>query len=83
MSEMQRFIRIRISIVLLVHMSDETEFEKIEGSRMFTDDAGLLTSDGDIALHVMHRFNIDRDTMESMPAIDTPLKPLLWPEKSE
>jgi hypothetical protein len=64
-------------------MRDEIKMKEVGFSTMFTDDASLLTSDEDIALHIMHRFNIDRDTMESMPAIDTPLKPLLWPEKSE
>ena len=64
-------------------MRDEVEFKKVEVSTMFTDDASLLTKDEDIALHVMHRFNIDCDTMKSMPAIDIPLRPLLWTEKNE
>lgn len=45
------------------------------------DDASLLTSDEDIAVHIMHRFNIDRETLETMPAFKEPLHPLLWSEK--
>ena len=62
---------------------DNDDVYKMDVSRMIIDDASFLTSDEDIALHVMHRFNIDRDTMESMPAIDASLCPLLWPEKQE
>jgi hypothetical protein len=62
-------------------MGEDILFKKSDISTMFADDASLLTSDEDIALHVMHRFNIDKDTMESMPAIDASLRSLFWPEK--
>jgi len=48
---------------------------------LFSDDASLLTSDEDIALHIMHRFNIDIDTVETLPAFDEPLRTLFWPDK--
>jgi len=62
-------------------MRDETKLIEEQGSIMFKDDAGLLESDEEIAIHIMHRFNIDRDTLESMPAFKEPLHPLLWSEK--
>jgi len=64
-------------------MRDESEKRKEMVSMMTPDDVSFLASDESIALHVMHRFNIDRETMESMPALDTSLRPLLWPEKIE
>lgn len=45
------------------------------------DDASLLLSDEEIALHCMHRFNIDRDTLDMLPAFDEPLKTMFRPEK--
>jgi len=47
-----------------------------EFSKMFIGKKGEFTSDEELALHIMHRFNIDRDTMESMPAINQHLKPM-------
>ena len=55
---------------------DETE-TKEEISRMFADNNDRLTSDEELALHIMHRFNIDRDTIESMPAFNNTLKQIL------
>ena len=48
---------------------------------LFSNDASFLTSDEDIALHVMHRFNIDRDTIETLPAFNEPLRKIFWPDK--
>lgn len=64
-------------------MRDDTEFKKSDYSKMFSDDASFLTTDEDIALHVIHRFNIDKDTMETMPAIDASLGSLFWPKKNK
>jgi len=61
-------------------MEDEKTEPKDELSRMFADDNKLLSSDEELSLHIMHRFNIDRDTMESMPAFDKTLKLLLLEE---
>jgi len=52
---------------------DETKTE-VETSRMFVDNSNLLSSDEELALHIMHRFNIELDTIESMPAFDKTLK---------
>ncbi|MEA3457570.1 MAG: hypothetical protein U9R21_02710 [Candidatus Thermoplasmatota archaeon] len=63
-------------------MGDEETESKEEISKMFVGDNELLSSDEELALHIMHRFNIDRDTMESMPAFEKPLK-TLWEEKQK
>jgi hypothetical protein len=47
-------------------------------SVMFSDDASIFATDEELAIHVMHRFNIDRETLESMPAFKDPLNLLLW-----
>ena len=52
-------------------------------SELFEQDGSVLSSDEDLAIHIMHRFNIDRDTLETLPAFNEPLRPLLWPEKKE
>lgn len=61
-------------------MGDEKTEPKEDISKMFVGDNKLLSSDEELALHIMHRFNIDRDTMESMPAFEKPLK-TFWEEK--
>ena len=58
-------------------MGDDEIETKDEISRMFADNNDLLTSDEELALHIMHRFNIDRDTIESMPAFNNTLKQIL------
>jgi len=50
---------------------------------VFSDENICLLSDEHLALHIMHRFNIDCDTLECMPACHTPLQSLLWPEKKK
>ncbi len=42
-----------------------------------------FTSDEQLALHIMHRFNICRDTIETMPAFDEHIKPLFSKEKEK
>lgn len=39
-------------------------------TKMFVGKKGQLTADEELALHIMHRFNIDRETLDSMPAFD-------------
>jgi len=58
---------------------DECQIDEIRD--LLFDDASLLLSDEEIALHCMHRFNIDRDTSEMLPAFDEPLKTLFRPDK--
>ena len=60
---------------------DETVSKMEDLRELFSDDASFLTSDEDLALHIMHRFNIDRDTIETLPAFDEPLRPLFWPDR--
>ena len=45
-------------------------------SKMFTSKKGTMSSDEELALHIIHRFNICRDTLETMPAFDEHLEPL-------
>ena len=60
---------------------DEDEGRITEIRDLLFDDASCLISDEEIALHCMHRFNIDRDTIEMLPAFDEPLKTIFWPDK--
>ena len=62
--------------VFIDKMRDEI-VEPEEVRKMFDDSRGTLSSDEELALHIMHRFNIDRETMEAMPAFEEHLKPLL------
>ncbi len=62
--------------VFIDRMGDEI-VESEEVSKMFDGSRGTLSSDEELALHIMHRFNIDRETMETMPAFEEHLKPLL------
>ena len=45
-------------------------------SKMFSDSRGTLSADEQLALEIIHKFNICRDTLETMPAFDEHLKPL-------
>jgi len=55
--------------------SDEDEI-----SKMFIGQKGKFTTDEELAIHIMHRFNIDRETMETMPAFDPHIKPMFSKE---
>ena len=52
-------------------------------AHLLNEETTAFSSDEDLAIHIMHRFNIDRDTLETLPAFHEPLRPLLWPEKKE
>ena len=52
-------------------------------SRMFTDKKGDFSVDEQLALHIIHRFNICRDTLETMPAFEEHLEPLFCKEKQK
>ena len=45
-------------------------------SEMFIDKNGVMNPDEELALHIIHRFNICRDTLETMPAFDEHMEPL-------
>jgi len=57
-------------------MSDEIFDQDEEITRMFTDKKALATCDEELALHIFHRFNICRDTLETMPAFEQHIEPL-------
>jgi len=80
--ERERLINNQIG-VFIDKMGDEIIEPEKEVSKMFDDSIGTLSSDEELALHIMHRFNIDRGTMEIMPAFEEHLKPLLWGKKEE
>jgi len=64
-------------------MEDKIVKSKEEISRMFLDGKEAMSSDEQLALHIMHRFNIDRDTIETMPAFEEHLKPLFSQKKEK
>ena len=45
-------------------------------SRMDLRKTHSLTEDEELALHIIHKFNICRDTLETMPAFDEHIDPL-------
>ena len=52
-------------------------------SRMFSGKREGLSSDEELALHIIHKFNICRDTLETMPAFEEHLKPLFLKPKEK
>ena len=52
-------------------------------SKMFPNIDGKLLSDEELALHIIHKFNICKDTLESMPAFDEHLETLFFKEKDK
>ena len=52
-------------------------------SKMFSNIDGKLFSDEELALHIIHKFTICRDTLESMPAFDGHLETLFFKEKDK
>jgi hypothetical protein len=63
-------------------MNAEEEYCE-EVTRILLNERQSDSSDEKLALHIMHRFNIDRDTMEAMPAFEEHIKPLFCLEKEE
>lgn len=57
-------------------MGDESIVSEESFSRMFAGKKGKLSSDEELALHIIHKFNISRDTLETMPALEEHLEPL-------
>lgn len=57
-------------------MGDEDLEYREDISRMFKDNKEVLSSDDELVLDIIHRYNLDRDTIESMPAIKDSTKPL-------
>ena len=67
----------------MMSMGDEILESEEKVSKMFVGQKGTLTVDEELALEIMHRFNIDRDTMETMPAFEPHIKPMLSKEKQK
>ena len=63
-------------------MGEKIVDKKQELTKMFSD-AEDTTSDEQLALHIIHRFNICRDTLETMPAFDKHMKPIFSIEKEK
>lgn len=74
----EMFIKLYQRIIL--DLMDESVEESMK-NMMLPDNIVMLNTDEDIALQVMHRFNIDSETLNCMPAFKEPLQSLLWPEK--
>jgi hypothetical protein len=49
-------------------------------SKMFSGKGNDKSSDQELALHIIHKFNICKDTLDTMPAFDEHLK-LLFSEE--
>lgn len=64
-------------------MGEEIENSEDNISRMFSGKRSDLTSDEELALHIIHKFNICSDTLETMPAFDDHLKPLFLKTKEK
>jgi hypothetical protein len=64
-------------------MGEEIENSNENISRMFSGKRTELSSDEELALHIIHKFNICSDTLESMPAFDDHLKPLFLKTKEK
>jgi len=64
-------------------MDDENTETEEEITKMFSDNNKILHSDEQLAIHIMHKFNIDRDTLESMPAFDKHLIPMFSEKKKQ
>jgi hypothetical protein len=63
------------------NMGEEQEdFEEVI-SKMFKEKYGELTSDEQLALHLIHRYNLKMDTLETMPAFNEHIKSLLPKEE--
>ena len=57
-------------------MGDKRIGSEEDISRMFAGKNSKLSSDEALALHIIHRFNIGRDTLETMPAFEEHIEPL-------
>ena len=64
-------------------MDDENTQTEEEITKMFLDKNKIFHSDEQLAIHIMHKFNIDRDTLESMPAFDKHLAPMFSEKKKQ
>ena len=52
-------------------MGEENSNPEVETTKMFRN-----MTDEELAIHIIHKFNICRDTLETMPAFDEHMGPL-------
>lgn len=64
-------------------MGEEIVDSEDNVSKMFSGTNGLATPDAELAMHIIHRFNICRDTLETMPAFEEHLEPLFQKQKEK
>ena len=64
-------------------MGEEIDNSDENVSRMFSGKKVDLSSDEELALHIIHKFNICSDTLETMPAFDEHLKLLFLKTKDK
>jgi hypothetical protein len=64
-------------------MGDEEEDYRDNISTMFKDNKEFLSGDEALTLDIIHRYNLDRETIDSMPAIRESTKPLFGIEKEK
>ena len=64
-------------------MGDEIIDSDENFSKMFAEFKGKLSSDEQLALHIIHKFNICRDTLETMPALEEHLQPLFSKQREK
>ena len=61
---------------------DETDYDQ-EITKMFSGNNNFNSPDEELALNIIHKFNIDRDTLETMPAFEGNLNSLFGREKEK
>jgi len=79
---MEKFIN-RQNGLLKDYMDDDEKDYNQEITKMFSSDNSYYSPDEELALHIFNKFNIDRETLESMPAFEENLKSLFGREKEK
>ena len=67
--------------IMVDHMEENISEETF--SKMFVGKQVEWETDEELALHIIHKFNICRDTMETMPAFNEHLELLFSKEKEK
>ena len=64
-------------------MGEEIEDFDEEISKMFKNKYNEFSADEQLALHLIHRYNLKRDTIDTMPAFNEHIKTLLPREEQK
>jgi len=64
-------------------MVDENFKSDKNVSRMFSELNSTSTPDEELALHIIHKFNICKDTLDTMPALEEHINPLFFSRKEK